>query len=98
MLPVTSQHIAVGQHCVDMLLRKDKISLKAQPTTTKKGPGKGKADATTSHLATDNMLQHFCKLKYPSINTGTPKDAADQQQRPLKSASRKESIGIKSNR
>jgi len=22
-LPVTSQHIAVGQHCIDMLLRKD---------------------------------------------------------------------------
>ena len=23
-LPVTSQHIAVGQHCIDMLIKKDK--------------------------------------------------------------------------
>jgi len=61
-----------------MLLKKDgqNITSKAQLLNRKK-PAQSKSPANTksndqSHLTTDNVLHHICKLKYPSIG-GTPK-------------------------
>ena len=30
--PVTSQHIAIGQHCIDMLMKKDGVQAHSPPT------------------------------------------------------------------
>ena len=78
--PKTSQHLAVGQHCIDMLLRKDQFREGQTGATAGKGPvrkptkGKGKGSGQKggtsdqkSHLSIDNALHHVCKLKYPSL-------------------------------
>ena len=97
-LPVTTQHVAVGQHCIDMLLRKDRIQLdsvrsRAGGSKSKSPAGTKGQEAAASHLATDNVLQHLCKLKYPSMG-GTPRSGGGIQ-KPM-AFTRKQSIGSKS--
>ena len=65
-----------------MLLRKDLDSDTNQKqgnslnNSTRKGPGAKKA--STNHLATDNVMHHTCKLRYPSIG-GTPRNGGGLQ-------------------
>jgi len=75
-----------------MLLRKDKSTDVVQTNRTKSGQiQKGKSPikkanldigVESSHLTTDNVLHHMCKLKYPSMG-GTPKSTGGIM-RPIK--------------
>ena len=79
-----------------MLLKKDELS-RGLPAKSKKKPANKGAKTPQdgkdiSHLATDNILHHTCKLKYPGLGGNTGEDGSFKK--PL-SVTRKQSIGSK---